>query len=118
MTPAIEIERSIKTFINDKPDSRYQLGYLAALVDILVDIGGPDYGEFLVSCYSGVKDEISEELKKVKADLCAYKEINTELHVRIAHLNRALRRVQGSDNLKDCHRIAEAMLNNRDGEVK
>lgn len=46
-------------------------------------------------------------------DLTAYKMINVELHTRIAHLKKALRKVQGANNLKDCHRIAESILNQK-----
>jgi hypothetical protein len=44
------IENSIMTFVSNPPDGKYQLGYLAALVDTLVDVGGKDYGEFLAMC--------------------------------------------------------------------
>lgn len=44
------IENSIMTFVGDPPDTDFQLGYLAALVDTLTDIGGTDYGEFLILC--------------------------------------------------------------------
>lgn len=49
-----------------------------------------------------------EELEK---DLAAYKVVCVDLHVRIAHLKKALRKIQGADNLTDCHRIAERTLN-------
>lgn len=49
----------------------------------------------------------------IEKDLAAYKMVNVELHLHIAHLKKALRKIQGSDNLKDCHRIAESILNER-----
>lgn len=49
----------------------------------------------------------------LEKDLAAYKMVIVELHTRIAHLTKALRKVQGADNVKDCHRIAESILNER-----
>ena len=40
-----------------------------------------------------------------------YKALCTKLYLELAHNVRALRKIQGAATLKDCHRIAEAMLN-------
>lgn len=44
------IENNIMTFVGDPPDTKFQLGYLSALADILVEVGGKDYGEFVAMC--------------------------------------------------------------------
>ena len=48
---------------------------------------------------------------EAEKDLEAYKKICTQLNIKLAHHVKALRKVQGADNLKDCHRIAEQILN-------
>ena len=51
------IENNKMTFVGDPPDTDFQLGYLAALVDTLTDLGGTDYGEFLILCRRNVAEE-------------------------------------------------------------
>lgn len=54
------IENQILTFVADPPTSNYQLGYLAALADTLVDLGGKDYGEFVAMCCGNMNTKDGE----------------------------------------------------------
>lgn len=54
---------------------------------------------------------MTEDQAEIEIELLCYKKINLDLHIQIAHLRKALRRVQGADTLKQCHHIAEQMLN-------
>ena len=54
------LENNIMTFVGDPPDTDFQLGYLAALVDTLTDLGGTDYGEFLILCRRNMAEEAAE----------------------------------------------------------
>lgn len=49
------VENSILSFVEDPPDTEFQSGYLFALCDILVELGGKDYGEFALLCQSRVR---------------------------------------------------------------
>jgi len=51
------IENRILSFVKDAPDSEYQLGYLAGLVDLLVDLGGVNYEDFLHMCVHNLKSK-------------------------------------------------------------
>jgi len=44
------VENMILGFVKDPPDSDFQLGYLSALSDVLSDLGGEDYAEFVFLC--------------------------------------------------------------------
>jgi hypothetical protein len=39
------LEDTIQSYMKDPPSSDFQLGYLFCAVDLLNDLGGPDYGE-------------------------------------------------------------------------
>lgn len=43
------IEEYIESFRKNPPDTQFQLGYLFALVDLMRDLDGPDYGEMAIS---------------------------------------------------------------------
>jgi hypothetical protein len=45
------------TFVADPPDTNFQLGYLSALANTLVEVGGKDYQEFVDMCASNMKQE-------------------------------------------------------------
>lgn len=53
-----DIENRILSFVKTPPDSEYQLGYLAALVDLLVDLEGSNYEDFLHMCIRHTKGKI------------------------------------------------------------
>jgi hypothetical protein len=50
------IENQIMGFVGDPPDTDFQSGYLFALCDLLVELGGKDYGEFAIMCQSSIQD--------------------------------------------------------------
>lgn len=49
------IENNIMGFVGDPPDTDFQSGYLFALCDILVELGGKDYGEFAIMCQNSME---------------------------------------------------------------
>jgi hypothetical protein len=56
---------------------------------------------------------MSHKIEGLETD---YKALSTKLYLELAHHIRALRKIQGAATLKDCHRIAEAILNQRNND--
>lgn len=50
------IENQIMLFVCDPPDTDFQIGYLFALCDLLVEFGGKDYGEFAIMCQNNLRE--------------------------------------------------------------
>lgn len=58
--------------------------------------------------------DLLSELSRAEADLIAYKFINVELHVEISRLKKALRKIQGHEDVcPKAKSLAEEALNRR-----
>jgi len=58
--------------------------------------------------------DLLSELSNAQRDLTAYKFVNVELHIEIARLKKALRKIQGHDDVCDrAKSLAEEALNRR-----